>query len=64
MSRVPFPTIDEAFAEVCREENCQKVMLSEGLPSAPPTEGLVLMTRNNSQPGKNNNDSRTSCRGE
>ena len=65
LSRDPFPTIDEAFAEVHREENHRKVMLSkERLPSAPPIEGSAWMTRNNSQPGKNNNDSRTSRRGE
>ena len=64
LSRVPFPTIDEAFAEVRREVNHQKFMLSEGLSSAPLIEGSALMTRNNSQPGKNSNDSRTSCWGE
>ena len=61
LSRVPFPTIDEAFAEVRREVNHQKFILSEGLSSAPLIEGSALMTRNNSQPGKNSNDSRTSC---
>ena len=61
LSRDPFPTIDEAFAEVRREVNHQKFILSEGLSSAPLIEGSALMTRNNSQPGKNSNDSRTSC---
>ena len=38
LSQVPFPTIDEAFVEVRREKNHRKVMLSEGLPSASPTD--------------------------
>ena len=40
------------------------MLFEEGPSSAPPTEGSALMTRNHSQPGKNNDDSRISRRGE
>ena len=65
MSHLPFPTTEEAFAEVCREEKRRKVMLlEEGSPSAPPTESSALATRKTSQPARNNNDSKTPQQGE
>ncbi|RVW36181.1 hypothetical protein CK203_100355 [Vitis vinifera] len=65
LSHLPFPTTEEAFAEVCREEKRRKVMLlEEGSPSAPPTESSALATRKTSQPARNNNDSKTPQQGE
>ncbi|KAI9154591.1 hypothetical protein LWI28_028499 [Acer negundo] len=65
VARDPFPSTDEAFAKVRREEGRRKVMLTDDQPfSSYAPKGSALVSRNSSSHGQPNHDPRMNKRGE
>ncbi|KAK0598581.1 hypothetical protein LWI29_036055 [Acer saccharum] len=65
VARYPFPSTEEAFAEVRREEGRRKVMLTDDQPiSSSAPEGSTLVSKNSSSYGQPNHDPRMNKRGE
>ena len=63
MAREPFPSTEDAFAEVRREEVRRKVILTDDIPVPPPAlEGSALVTNKSYSHGQHRSDQRPSKR--